>query len=69
MEIELDNVFDKAPKRVAWDFPKVEVYRTYDDDGQGGTGVHMQSSIYIKVLPHQEAELMVILEEWMGQRL
>lgn len=68
MDIETDNVFDTAPKRGAWEFPKVDVHRAYDDDGEGGNGVHTQSTIYIKVLPHQEAELIVILEEWMGQR-
>lgn len=70
MDIETDNVFDTAPKHtIAWEFPKVDIYRAYDDDGQGGSGVHTQSTIYVKVLPHQEAELLVILEEWMGQRL
>ena len=97
MDIETDNVFDKAetvslrqyredveasglaeeapvfvespPKRSVWDFPLVDLERFYEDDGNGGNGVHAQSTILIKVLPHQEAELIVILEEWMGQRL
>lgn len=69
MDFETDNVFDKAPKpTIAWEFPKVELYRDYAEDGEGGSGVHTQSTIYVKVLPHQEAELIVILEEWMGQR-
>lgn len=69
MDIETENVFDTAPKRSVWDFPQVELYRNYEDDGKGGNGVHTHSTIYIKLLPQQEAELIVILEEWMGQRL
>ena len=69
MDIETENVFDTVPKPTAWEFPRVDIYRSYDDDGKGGNGVHTQSTIYVKVLPHQEAELIVILEEWMGQRL
>lgn len=68
MDIEMENVFDTAPKRSAWDFPQVELHRNYDEDGVG-EGAHTHSTIYIKLLPHQEAELVVILEEWMGQRL
>ena len=68
MDTEMENVFDRAPRHGAWEFPKVELYRDYAEDGEGGAGVHTQSTIYIKVLPHQEAELLVILEEWMGQR-
>lgn len=71
MDTETENVFDKAPKRDIWDFPRVDLHRSYDngDDGRDGTGVHEYSTIYIKLLPHQEAELIVILEEWLGQRL
>ena len=69
MDIETENVFVKASKSGAWDFPKVDIYRAYDDDGEGGNGVHTHSTVYVKMLPHQEAELIVILEEWMGQRL
>lgn len=70
MDTETENVFDKVPKRSVWDFPQVDLERFYeDDDGKGGDGVHTHSTIFIKLLPQQEAELIVILEEWLGQRL
>lgn len=62
--VEMENVFDKAPKRNIWDFPRVDLHRNHDDEG-----VHTHSTVYVKMLPHQEAELIVILEEWLGQRL
>lgn len=69
MDFETDNVFDTVPKRSAWEFPQVELHRNYDEEDGVGKGVHTHSTIYIKLLPHQEAELIVILEEWLGQRL
>lgn len=64
MDTETENVFDKVPKRGAWAFPQVDLERFHDGVG----GVHTHSTIFIKLLPQQEAELIVILEEWMGER-